>query len=80
MKKLNKPFRTPEGPKKFAVYVKGEKGPKKVTFGDPDSEIKRDDPARKKAFRDRHGCDNPGSKDKARYWSCLMWGDRKSVV
>lgn len=74
--KLNKPFRTPDGPKKFSVYVKGEKGPKKVNFGDPDAEIKRDDPKRRKAFRDRHGCDNPGPKDKPRYWSCKMWSQK----
>lgn len=72
---LNKPFRTPEGPKKFAVYVKNQKTgePKKVTFGDPDMEIKRDDPERRKNFRARHGCDNPGPKDKAKYWSCKFW-------
>lgn len=75
-KPLNKPFRTPDGPKKFSVYVKGENGPKKVNFGDPDAEIKRDDPARKKAFRDRHNCDNPGPKDKPRYWSCKMWSTK----
>lgn len=73
MKKLNKPFRTPDGPKKFAVYVKDEDKTKKVTFGDPDMEIKRDDPAKRKAFRSRHDCDNPGPKTKARYWSCKFW-------
>jgi hypothetical protein len=35
--------------------------------------IKRDDPARRKAYRSRHGCDNPGPKYKANYWSCKMW-------
>lgn len=78
-KTLNKPFRTPGGPKKFAVYVSGENGPKKVTFGDPGMEIKRDDPDRRKNFRARHNCDNPGPKDKARYWSCRMWEKEKSV-
>ncbi len=73
--KLNKPFRTPKGPKKFSVYVKNEKGNVvKVNFGDPNMEIKRDDPARRKSFRARHQCDtNPGPKYKARYWSCRMW-------
>ena len=70
-KKLNKPFRTPGGPKKFSVYVKNEKGNVvKVNFGDPNMEIKRDDPNRRKNFRARHNCENPGPKTKARYWSC----------
>ena len=79
-KKLNKPFRTPGGPKKFSVYVKNEKGNVvKVSFGDPNMSIKRDDPARRKSFRARHGCDNPGPKTKAKYWSCKMWS-KKSVT
>lgn len=79
-KKLNKPFRTSGGPKKFSVYVKNEKGNVvKVNFGDPNMEIKRDDPARRKSFRARHNCDNPGPKWKARYWSCKMWS-QKSVT
>jgi hypothetical protein len=73
--KLNKPFRTPKGPKKFSVYVKNDKGNVvKVNFGDPNMDIKRDDPARRKSFRARHQCDtNPGPKWKARYWSCKFW-------
>lgn len=72
--KLNKPFRTPGGPKKFSVYVKNEKGNVvKVNFGDPNMEIKRDDPERRKNFRARHNCDNPGPKTKAKYWSCKFW-------
>ena len=72
--KLNKPFRTPDGPKKFSVYVKNEKGNVvKVNFGDPNMEIKRDDPARRKSFRARHKCATPGPKWKARYWSCKKW-------
>jgi hypothetical protein len=79
-KKLNKPFRTPKGPKKFSVYVKNEKGNVvKVNFGDPNMEIKRDDPGRRKNFRARHNCSNPGPKTKARYWSCKMWS-KKSVT
>ena len=78
---LNKPFRTSKGPKKFSVYVKNEKGNVvKVNFGDPNMEIKRDDPARRKSFRARHKCDNPGPKYKARYWSCKMWESKKSVT
>ena len=73
-KTLNKPFRTPKGPKKFSVYVKNEKGNVvKVNFGDPNMEIKRDDPKRRASFRARHNCDNPGPKTKARYWSCKQW-------
>lgn len=79
-KKLNKPFRTPGGPKKFSVYVKNEKGNVvKVNFGDPNMEIKRDSPERRKSFRARHNCANPGPKTKARYWSCKMW-NKKSVT
>ena len=79
-KTLNKPFRTPGGPKKFSVYVKNEKGNVvKVNFGDPNMEIKRDDPARRKSFRARHNCDNPGPKTKARYWSCQQWRAGKRV-
>lgn len=79
-KKLNKPFRTSGGPKKFSVYVKNDKGNVvKVNFGDPNMEIKRDDPARRKSFRARHNCENPGPKWKARYWSCKMWS-KKSVT
>lgn len=72
--KLNKPFRTPGGPKKFSVYVKNEKGNVvKVNFGDPNMSIKRDDPERRKSYRARHNCDSPGPKWKANYWSCKMW-------
>ena len=71
---LNKPFRTPDGPKKRSVYVKNDKGNVvKVNFGDPNMKIKKSDPARRKSFRARHNCDNPGPKYKARYWSCKFW-------
>ena len=74
---LNKPFRTKGGPKKFSVYVKNEKGNVvKVNFGDPNMEIKRDDPERRKSFRARHKCNDPGPKWKARYWSCKMWSKK----
>ncbi len=66
--------------KKYKVYVKNDKGNVvKVEFGDPNMEIKRDDPARRKSFRARHNCDNPGPKYKARYWSCKFWS-AKSVT
>ena len=72
--KLNKPFRTPDGPKKMSVYVKNDKGNVvKVNFGDPNMKIKKNIPERRKSFRARHNCDNPGPKWKARYWSCKAW-------
>jgi hypothetical protein len=72
---LNDPIRTSENPnKKFKVYVKNDKGKVVVVrFGDPNLSIKRDDPARRRSFRARHNCDNPGPKWKARYWSCYQW-------
>jgi len=70
---LNKPFRTPGGPKKSAVYVKAGSKVKIVRFGDPNMSIKKDQPARRKSFRARHNCANPGPKTKARYWSCKAW-------
>jgi len=82
-KKLNKPFRTPGGPKKFSVYVKNDKGNVvKVNFGDPKRSIKRDQPGRLKNFRARHRCDSdPRAKDKttAKYWSCKFWQKNKPV-
>lgn len=76
-KPLNKPFRTPGGPKKFSVYVKNKKGNIiKVNFGDPGLSIKRDDPDRRRNFRARHRCDSdPRAKDRttAKYWSCKFW-------
>ena len=73
--------RTSENPnKKFKVYTMGPNGKVVVVrFGDPNMEIKRDDPARRKSFRARHNCDNPGPKYKARYWSCFQWRAGKKV-
>ena len=77
--KLNNPTRGDV--KKYKVYVRNDKGNVvKVEFGDPNMEIKRDDPARRKSFRARHNCDNPGPKYKARYWSCKFWEKGKSVT
>ena len=60
--------------KKSKVYVKGPKGNVvKVNFGDPNMRIKKSNPARRKSFRARHNCDNPGPRWKARYWSCRSW-------
>jgi len=80
--KLNKPMRGDV--KKFKVYVKNKKGNViKVNFGHGGTSakkagqktmsIKKSDPARRRSFRARHNCDNPGPKTKARYWSCRKW-------
>ena len=75
---LNNPTRGDT--KKFKVYVRNDKGNVvKVEYGDPNMSIKRDDPERRKSFRARHNCDNPGPKYKARYWSCKFWST-KSVT
>ena len=60
--------------KKSKVYVRGPKGNVvKVNFGDPNMKIKKSNPKRRKSFRARHNCDNPGPRWKARYWSCRSW-------
>ena len=70
--KLGKPMRGDV--KKFKVYVKNPKGNVvKVNFGDPNMRIKKSNPGRRKSFRARHNCDNPGPRHKARYWSCRKW-------
>ena len=71
---LGKPFLTPGGPKKRSVYVKNAKGNVvKVNFGDPNMKIKKNIPARRKSYRARHHCQNPGPRWKANYWSCRAW-------
>lgn len=68
---LNRPFRTPGGPKKFAVYVRGKNGNiKKVTFGDPKMRIRASSKARRKSFRARHKCSQKKDRTTAGYWSC----------
>jgi hypothetical protein len=60
--------------KKSKVYVKNAKGNVvKVNFGDPNMTIKKSNPARRKSFRARHNCANPGPRTSARYWSCRAW-------
>ena len=69
--KLNKPFRTPGGPKKFAVYVKTPGGGvKKVTFGDPNLRVRNKNKGAAKSFRARHKCDQKKDRTTAGYWSC----------
>ena len=78
--KLGKPMQGDV--KKFKVYVKDPKtgNVKKVNFGHGGSsvkgkamKIKKNNPARRRSFRARHNCDNPGPRTKARYWSCRKW-------
>ena len=78
--KLGKPMQGDV--KKFKVYVKDPKtgNVKKVNFGHGGSSvkgkamrIKKNNPKRRKSFRARHNCDNPGPRTKARYWSCRKW-------
>ena len=60
--------------KKYKVYVKKPNGNVvKVNFGDKKMRIKKSNPARRKSFRARHNCANPGPRHKARYWSCRNW-------
>ena len=69
---LGKPMRGDV--KKFKVYVKKPNGKiVKVNFGDPNMRIKKYIPARRRSFRARHNCANPGPRHKARYWSCRKW-------
>jgi hypothetical protein len=71
--KLNKPFRTPGGPKKFAVYVKTPGGGvKKVTFGDPNLRVRNKNKGAAKSFRARHKCDQKKDRTTAGYWSCSV--------
>jgi len=71
--KLNSPFRTSGGPKKFAVYVKTPKGTiKKVTFGDPNLKVRNRNPKAAKSFRARHNCDQKTDRTTAGYWSCSV--------
>lgn len=68
---LGKPFRTPGGPKKFAVYVrKPGGGIKKVTFGDPKLKVRNRNKGAAKSFRARHKCSQKKDRTTAGYWSC----------
>jgi hypothetical protein len=60
--------------KKFKVYVKNPSGNVvKVNFGQKGVKIKKNNPDRRRSFRARHNCDQPGPRHKARYWSCRKW-------
>ena len=71
--KCNSPKRQISGGKKFVVKACKDGKEKIVRFGDPNMKIKKSNPKRRKSFRARHNCDNPGPKTKARYWSCKKW-------
>jgi hypothetical protein len=76
--KLNKPFRTPSGPRKFAVYTKNDKGNVvKVGFGEPGMRVNNADPAKARSFRKRMRCDDPGPRWKPRWWACNVARYRK---
>jgi len=75
---LNKPRRIAKGEtcdckKKFVFYVTDGDRINRITFGDPNMKIKKNQKGNRKSFRARHNCDTPGPKTKARYWSCKAW-------
>jgi hypothetical protein len=76
---LNKPRRIQGGNKKFEVFVQDGDKVKRVTFGDPNMQIRRDNPKARANFRSRHSCDTATDKTSARYWSCRMWEADTSV-
>ena len=76
---LNKPRRLSGGNKKFEVFVMDGDKVKRVTFGDPNMEIRRDEPKARANFRSRHSCDSKKDKTTAGYWSCRMWEGGTSV-
>jgi cation transport regulator ChaB len=76
---LNKPRRLQGQSKKFEVFVQSGDKVKRVTFGDPNMEIRRDNPEARANFRSRHSCDTAKDKTSARYWSCRMWEANTSV-
>lgn len=75
---LNKPFRTPSGPRKFAVYTKNESGNViKLGFGEPGMRVNNSDPKKARSFRKRMRCHEPGPRWKAKWWSCNVARYRK---
>ena len=76
---LNKPRRIQGGNKKFEVFVQDGDKVKRVTFGDPNMQIRRDNPKARANFRARHSCDTATDKTSAKYWSCRMWEADTSV-
>lgn len=76
--KLGKPMKGDV--KKYKVYVRDPKtgNIKKVNFGDPNMQIRRDNPKARKSFRARHGCGTKraSNRTKAAFWSCRMWSKK----
>jgi hypothetical protein len=78
--KLNKPFRTPSGPKKFAVYVKSKSGNVKIVrFGDKNLKVRNKNKKAAKSFVARHKCKEKKDKTTAGYWSCNVGRYAKSL-
>ena len=76
--KLNNPTRIQKGEpgygrKKFKVFVMANGKVKKVMFGDPNMEIRKDNPKARASFRARHKCSTANDTTSARYWTCRMW-------
>ena len=76
--KLDNPTRIQKGEpgygrKKFKVFVMSGGKVKKIMFGDPNMEIRKDNPKARASFRARHKCSTDKDKTTARYWSCKMW-------
>ena len=61
------------GSKKFFVFVKKGNKVKKISFGDPNMKIRKNNKAARKSFLARHRCSTARDKTSARYWSCKMW-------
>jgi hypothetical protein len=71
--KLDKPFKTPDGPKRFSVYTENESGNiVKINFGDFDKNIKDEDPEVINRYRETYNCNNQEPKWKANYWNCKL--------
>jgi hypothetical protein len=80
-KVLNKPFKTPEGPTNFAVYVKNEDNEiVKVNFGPKGIEINTANKQERKDFRIRNQCDtNPGPRWNPQFWECKLWEPKQAL-
>jgi hypothetical protein len=64
------------GKAKFVATGTYQGEPYTVRFGDPQMEIRRDNPEARANFRARHNCDDPGPPNKARYWACKTWSKK----
>lgn len=79
--KLYDPYRKQKGSRyKFGVLIKQNGKTKELGFGDPNMEIRRDNPKRRASFRARHKCSTATDKTTRRFWSCKMWEKNKTVT